>query len=136
MQNSKRILMCQKSPPTCPLWDKTCQVFTWKVLCCTPASFFTQFSIQSFLGTISTSFIQLQTNKFQGLFKEFSRTNYDFLRKKKLKLHSENVQFLNLLISPIGLVKIRNLISGHILAKKTKNHSLGHNDMHFCIYTR
>ena len=40
--------------------------------------FSTQFSIQSFLATTGTRFVQLQTNKFQGLFKEFSRTNYNF----------------------------------------------------------
>ena len=44
----------------------------------TSASFFTQFSIQPFLATIGKRFVQLQTNKFQGLFKEFSRTNYNF----------------------------------------------------------
>ena len=40
--------------------------------------FSTQFSIQPFLATTGTRFVQLQTNKFQGLFKEFSRTNYNF----------------------------------------------------------
>ena len=29
-------------------------------------------------NNIGTRFVQLQTNKFQGLFKEFSRTNYNF----------------------------------------------------------
>ena len=40
-----------------------------------------------------TGFVQLRTNKFQGLFKDFSRTNYSFQR----------LRFLNKLASdPIG----------------------------------